>query len=439
MNEEEDPNDNEETEGKDNDTIDFETEYFWGKELRQDEKYNESLQVFNKIINSESDNSTDMEYKFKSIKQSIKICFELNSINDFMKYLDLFFDNLKNVNQQYGELSLSKILYRFDQNLKLNSSTSIEEDIFNKFYDKFMNYIGDDIVKNSISERLYIRLNLSKSNILLNNDKFEESSIILKELELILMNEKTSESIKNTFLLDVLAFEMIISTKYQFNLLELKRLTTLANCSISGIPQSKIIGIIKESTGLISMYEEDFKIANVYFQDSFKNFNECGDFQRIEVLIKFIISNLLSESEIDPFKSSDFNGFSIGFENISKLMKLYQFVQNVDILNYNELIYNDFQFQKLVKSNYFISYFLPFVTELIQIKYILKYLKLFKRVKFDKLSVKLNITNSQLEDLLLKLVNLGKVDNIKLDLNKGIIENSDDDGDIFKEDELTSF
>ncbi|GME92174.1 unnamed protein product [Ambrosiozyma monospora] len=231
---------------------------------------------------------------------------------------------------------------------------------------------------------------------------------MLTELEQLVL--ESTESLRNIFLLEVLASEMIIATDTSSDLKELSRLTALAHSSTSGIPQSRIVGIINECSGIVSMYSEDFKQANEFFQESFKGFNECGDSRRVTVLVEFIVSNLLSESEVNPFKSSDFQGF-LKLDTIARLLEIYNSVHEVDIDKYNKLT-NDAAVQEIVKGNRFLSEFIPFITELIQRKFTLKYLGLFSKISFARLTTKLQIDADSLELLLLKLNTMGKLNEL---------------------------
>jgi len=50
---------------------------------------------------------------------------------------------------------------------------------------------------------------------------------------------------------------------------------------------------------------DDFEAAQNDFFESFRNFDEAGSLQRIQVLKYFVLANMLMESDIDPFSSQE--------------------------------------------------------------------------------------------------------------------------------------
>ncbi|KAG7827439.1 hypothetical protein KL920_004693 [Ogataea angusta] len=385
---------------------DMESRYFWGKELRQDEKLQEALQVFQENI----DKNDNPEYVFKSTKQAVKVSIELGDSAKIMRYLDLFFEQLLQMGASYGEASFSKMLHRFDHPIA-GCSSELQKQV----YDKFSAYLR---ASNSNNERLVIRVELGRAGVLLAEQNYNEALLLLQKLEEAVTG--SSEAIKSAYLLEVIALEMVIASQGEIDVEELSRLTKMANKLGSSIPQSRIVGIIKECAGLVAMFDEDFQTANHCFQESFRGFNECGDDRRVDVLMKYIISNLLSESEIDPFQSGDFQGFD-DVPEIVKLMELYRHVQETDIAKYNALLRDDEEFNKLMQGN-LLAQFIPFVTELVHVRFVLEYLQLFKRVSFRKLQEKLEIQESELEVMLLKLYGEGKINNYKLDMVAKTVE-----------------
>jgi len=50
---------------------------------------------------------------------------------------------------------------------------------------------------------------------------------------------------------------------------------------------------------------DDYSAAQNDFFESFRNFDEAGSLQRIQVLKYFVLANMLMESQIDPFSSQE--------------------------------------------------------------------------------------------------------------------------------------
>lgn len=397
--------------------VNMEEQYFLGKEYKEDENYKAALATFRKIIGAcDGTVPKQGEYKFKAIKQAIKVCQDMGDYEQLRDMLDLFFTELKQIPKAYGESSTSKLLIR------LNRSANCSPQLLQTIYQKFLDHYNADPEETAAKQKLIIRTSLFLASALIEEEnRISEATELLSKMERLVLD--SDQPVRNTFLLDVLASEMTIASKHKFSLPELSRLSALANASITGIPQSRIVGIIKECSGLVYMYNDDFKSANQCFQESFKGFNECGDARRSEVLVKFILSNLLCESEINPFKSSDFQGF-IKLDKIRGLISMYNSVHDVDIDQFNKITATP-EFQSLLWDDKFLQDFLPQVTELLQVRYILKYLGVFSRLSFETLGSKLHIDHTQVEALLVRLFSLGRILNIKLDLVDKVVEKSD--------------
>ena len=77
------------------------------------------------------------------------------------------------------------------------------------------------------------------------------------------------------------------------------------------------MGVIRECGGKMHMSEsisslesgglmiDEFEAAQNDFFESFRNFDEAGSLQRIQVLKYFVLANMLMESNIDPFSSQE--------------------------------------------------------------------------------------------------------------------------------------
>ena len=394
--------------------LDIESLYFQSKNLKEDENYIESIKLFEIIIN---DNS-NISYQFKSIKQLIKI-YELNEDNIdkiiilIDKLFEIFINNTNSIDLSYFKSSLSKIINRIE---RLNTRDSFDLQIFQKLFDNLQNF--NDTTYN----KLLIKLQLSISNNLINLNNLNEASIILNNLE--------SQIIDNhdPFFINIIAFKISIlieklrlsSDDYKI-LGELKKYCKLANNLISGIPQSKILGIINDGSGIISLYSHDYLNANIYFQNSFKNFNDFGDIKRIDLLIKFIITSILINNEINPFQSNDFKGFMKN-DKINLLLEIYKSYQEVNLKKFNYLINNELVELDLLKDYKIIEKFIPIIQMNLQLNYLSNRIKLFEKVKFDYFMNRMEINDYQyFKKLLLKLYSKGELTNYKINFKHNYI------------------
>jgi len=68
----------------------------------------------------------------------------------------------------------------------------------------------------------------------------------------------------------------------------------------SAVPHPRIMGIIRECGGKMHMSEENWKEAQSDFFESFRNYDEAGSLQRIQVLKYLLLTTMLMKSDINP-------------------------------------------------------------------------------------------------------------------------------------------
>ncbi|GAV29629.1 hypothetical protein PMKS-003130 [Pichia membranifaciens] len=398
--------------------FDEESLYFQAKNLKEENNAIDAAKVFEIILSNQNATST---YVFKSLKQLVKIYESEKELGKILEALDKLFGmkDDPNLNNLYFNSSLFKIVNRIDRE---NYEISFAKSIFLKFQ-HYVSLLSPQQQDETSNKKLKIKVQLCIANCYLNARDLDQVSEILSALENEIIN--ANDSIKSTYHLDILAAQILLLLSKQANMLELKRLTETANNLISGIPQSKILGAINEGSGLVSMYSGDFKAANSFFQVAFKSFNDCGDKRRVNVLVKFILSSMLSQSEVDPFQSSDFQGF-IKIRSIENLMDIYGAFQNMDIDRFNVIV-NRKGLISNVGDYQIINDFMPELKELFYTNYITEHIPVFERVKFSYFTGKLGLTDLSFEQLLIKIYNKGLISNYKIDcVNNIIIKSSSD-------------
>jgi COP9 signalosome complex subunit 2 len=73
----------------------------------------------------------------------------------------------------------------------------------------------------------------------------------------------------------------------------------------SAIPHPRIMGIIRECGGKMWMAERAWEKASTDFFESFKQYDESGSPQRIQVLKYLVLAYMLMGSDINPFDSQE--------------------------------------------------------------------------------------------------------------------------------------
>lgn len=85
----------------------------------------------------------------------------------------------------------------------------------------------------------------------------------------------------------------------------LQEIYNATNSVRSAIPHPRIMGVIKECGGKMWMGERQWNRASEDFFESFRNYDEAGSPQRIQVLKYLVLANMLTGSEVNPFDSQE--------------------------------------------------------------------------------------------------------------------------------------
>ncbi|ODV93118.1 hypothetical protein PACTADRAFT_30463, partial [Pachysolen tannophilus NRRL Y-2460] len=384
---------------------DLDNEYFSAKAAKE-EDLQLAIKQFSKILKIQDRNDINSEYRFKycfkSLKQLLKIYFQLGDFNNFLQKYNLLFEIIPKLNNYfYAEESINKILDHYD-NSNLN--------FLNKFIEMTLKGIIENF-KNINNDRLWLKANLKKCNLLISQNFNDEALKLLSSLQKI-CESSNSETLKGRYMLELLALQiqLLNGDESKFHLAQkLYRKTLLVS---SAVPHPRIIGIIKEFGGEMYMKKNYYNKASNEFYESFKNYDESGNYsKRLHILKKLIISNMLSQSEINPFQSKEFQSF-ISLDEIKTYIDLYYAFINVDIKKFNNLILMDQTIGKLSDSS--LIDHMDELQTIIRLKTILKVIKYYDCLELSYLGKIFNCNIDEVENLLLRLISSGKLINLRI-------------------------
>lgn len=383
--------------------------YYKAKHLKQSD-LEKALAVFTKIIDINETKDEEAEaFKFKAIKQSLKVIYKLNHFEEFGATFDKFFTSVKlsSLNNSYVEQSFTRIL---DGYFGLPKTVQLET-------------ISTILSQYKINDRLKLKLSIKKFTILIEMGQFEE---ILSSLDSIyddLNNNTASELNKSSNLLEFYAIELQLYLKSN-NLLKLKEVYQKTLSIKHIVPHSKISAIIKESSGLICLDEDNFEMASSEFFESFKNYDEVGDnIKRMRILKYLIISSILNANHINKFESQEIQ-FFLKNEVVLKYLNLLKSFDSLNLTNFENqynAIYS--QEQAVTETDEFLLLNLTKIFKSFQLSFLIDYIKPFKKLSLGKVSRMLKIDTNEIESILVSLKFNNELPNITLDLIDGVIYN----------------
>ena len=164
------------------------------------------------------------------------------------------------------------------------------------------------------------------------------------------------------------------------------------------------------------MSEENWKEAQTDFFESFRNYDEAGSLQRIQVLKYLVLTTMLMKSDINPFESQETKPYK-NDPRISAMTDLVDAYQQNDIHRYESILQNN----KDVLSDPFIAENIDEVTRSLRTSGVMKLIAPYTRFTLAFIAKKLNISVTEVQDIIGFLILDNKLDG-KIDQNRGTVE-----------------
>jgi len=274
------------------------------------------------------------------------------------------------------------------------------------------------------NERLWLKTNIKLARLWLDRKEYTQLIRLVKELHRACQKEDgTDDPSKGTYALEIYALEIQMYADTRNN----KRLKALYQRALkvrSAVPHPKIMGIIRECGGKMHMSEENWKESQTDFFESFRNYDEAGSLQRIQVLKYLVLTTMLMKSDINPFESQETKPYR-NDPRISAMTDLVEAYQQNDIHRYESILQNN----KDVLADPFIAENIDEVTRSLRTNGVLKLIAPYTRFSLSFIAQQLKISVAEVQEIVGFLILDKKVDG-KINQEKGTVEiDSRNDGE----------
>lgn len=272
------------------------------------------------------------------------------------------------------------------------------------------------------NERLWLKTNIKLARLWLERKEYTQLIKLVKELHRACQKDDGSDDpSKGTYALEIYALEIQMYADTRNN----KRLKALYQRALkvrSAVPHPKIMGIIRECGGKMHMSEENWKESQTDFFESFRNYDEAGSLQRIQVLKYLVLTTMLMKSDINPFESQETKPYR-NDPRISAMTDLVDAYQQNDIRRYESILQNN----KDVLADPFIAENIDEVTRSLRTNGVLKLIAPYTRFTLSFIAKQLKISVAEVQDIVGFLILDKKLDG-KINQEKGTVEidNRDD-------------
>lgn len=388
--------------------VDIENKYYNAKQMKA-ENPEEAIDEFLGVPGLEEEKG---DWGFKGLKQAIKLEFKLHRYEKAVEHYQTLLTYVKSaVTRNYSEKSINNMLDFIEKHAEDEEAYRCMEKFYSLTLESF---------QSTNNERLWLKTNIKLAKLWLDRHEYKPLTDKLQELHKTCQKEDgTDDPSKGTYSLEVYALEIQMYAETRNN----KRLKALYQRALrvkSAVPHPKIMGIIRECGGKMNMSEENWKEAQSDFFESFRNYDEAGSLQRIQILKYLVLTTMLMGSDINPFESQETKPYK-NDPRIAAMTELVDAYQRDDIHAYEKVLNQN----KDLLADAFIAENIDEVTRQMRTKAVLKLVAPYTRFSLAFIEQKLKITLTEVQDILGLLIVQGKL-KAKINQQAGTVEIQND-------------
>jgi COP9 signalosome complex subunit 2 len=375
-------------------SADVENLYYTAKSKKEDNP-EQALKDFRAIVDQEEEKG---DWGFKALKQSTKVLFlQLHKPQEALKtYIELLTYTKSAVTRNYSEKSINGIL----DYVGGGKGGPVDVETLEKFYSATKRALVE--AKN---ERLSVKTNLKLAKLWLDRKEYSRLAKLIRALHASTVADGEDQAQKGTQLLEIYALEIQMYNETK-NHKKLKEIYNASNSVRSAIPHPRIMGVIKECGGKMWMGERNWARASEDFFESFRNYDEAGSPQRIQVLKYLVLANMLMGSEVNPFDSQETKPYK-NDPQIKAMTDLVDAYQRRDVHSAEKLLRDS---GKTIMDDPFIRSYIGELLRSLRTQYLIDLIKPYTRLELSFLAKQLNVETDEVEELLVGLILEGKVE-----------------------------
>ncbi|KXJ93717.1 PCI domain-domain-containing protein [Microdochium bolleyi] len=372
--------------------VDIENKYYNAKQMKSSEP-EDAIDEFLSIPSLEPEKG---DWGFKGLKQAIKLEFKLGRFDKAVEHYTELLTYVKSaVTRNYSEKSINNMLDFIEK----ESENEAAQKCLEQFYSLTLNCF-----QSTNNERLWLKTNIKLAKLMLDRKDYAPVTKKLRELQKACQRDDGSDDpSKGTYSLEIYALEIQMYAETRNNK-QLKVLYQRALKVRSAVPHPKIMGIIRECGGKMHMSEENWKDAQSDFFESFRNYDEAGSLQRIQVLKYLLLTTMLMKSDINPFDSQETKPYR-NDPRIAAMTELVDAYQRDDMHKYASVLSKN----QDILADPFIAENIDEVTRNMRTKAVVKLIAPYTRMQLAWIARQLNITEIEVQDILGYLIVDGKI------------------------------
>ncbi|KAJ2784844.1 hypothetical protein H4R18_000878 [Coemansia javaensis] len=372
--------------GDEDGELGIENKYYNAKAQRDD--YEAGMRELQKVADEDRAAGAS-EWGFRATKQMIKLCLREGKLELVLEHYGRMLEFVRGavVGRNYAEKSINGMLERV--------SAGTDAAFSREFYQRTL-----DVLKETQSDRLWARTSLRLARILLDQRQFGELAPLLDTLRRSCEDAAGNVVMeRGTQLLEVNAVYLAMY-EAQGDVRRLKDVFVQCEAVRSAVPHPRVMGYIRECGGKIHMDERNWAKAQTCFFEAFKNYDEAGAHQRVEMLKYLVLASMLSESEVNPLASPE----AKSYENeppIRAITSLVRAYERHDVREFERILGCN---ESAILSDPFISRYIADLRRTFRMQALVQMAAPYTRIRIATLAARISAEPAETEELLVMLI-----------------------------------
>jgi len=302
-------------------------------------------------------------------------------------------------------LSLMNTVAKNDANEAINNVIELANKIEDATSAKKIYNMIIEQLRLSKNDRLFFNTQLKLAKLHLERNELDSVELIVQELVASCKTPDGKDDIKKAqMLLEAYALEIQLCVALK-NSARMKEIYKRTESLTADINDPRIMGIIRESGAKLFMSDRSWGKAFTEFFESFKCYQEIGN-PRAKTILKYVVfSNILCNSDINPFDSQEAKVYKDDIE-IQIMIRLRDAYERNEINELQEIL-GDKNFN--LGQDSFIAEYLDELLRSVRMSILQAKLKPYRTVKLSFLAKELNINEREVVSLVTELILDNKV------------------------------
>ena len=375
-------------EGED-DKIAIENAYYEGDDLKA-ENPQQACALFEKVVQLEGERGDEVKWRFKALENLVVLKFKLGHYDEMAsRYAEMLTHATTVTRNECGD-GVNAVL-----DALADPSSQCSDEIMRKMFS-----ITFAALKSSSNERLWFNCNVKAGKLHLARGDHAAVRQVVDELKRSCQKpDGSDDSSKGTSLLEAYALEISLCAATR-DARRMKRIYPRTLNLNAAVADPRIMGVIREEGGRMHMRDANFAEAYNEFYAGFRAYQEAGNSRAKDCLKYVVLANMLALSDINPFDAREAKAYQEETE-VAAMRRLRVSYDANDLRQFETTLTDK---RNNIQSDPFLMEYVDPLRRRMREQVLLALVKPYRRVKLDLLAGKLQLSEEDVEQIVVAMI-----------------------------------